>query len=274
MSKYQAKVITLSSGQTLFLPGDAVFTQLAGIPSEIDIYTIDTTQRFPLGTKILIGDDGYRYVEFGGTTVAGDMIQAEGPDAAHDDLAAGTDGSVSGVSASFSASSKIINISDTITLVLDEYAGGYMKMENDTGQGYRYMIESHDAPASDALFVIKHGLAVAIDATTDIALVKSRWKEVIQMPITLTAAVVGASLGVGADGSFGWVQSKGVAAVLTDGAVVIGQAVMPSNGLAGAVEALAFTEGTPNVTINPPIGYVVDVGPTTEYSLIQLMLDS
>lgn len=273
MPRYQTKVLNLSSGQTLRLPGDAVFEQVAAIPSEIDIYTIDTVQRFPLGTSIVLNDDVYRYVEFGGTTVAGDLIQAEGPDATHDDLAAGTDGSVGGVDASFVAGSKIINISDTIALVLNEYAGGKIKMENDTGQGYSYHIESHDAPASDSLFVIKHGLAVAIDATTDIALVKSRWKEVLQTPTTLTAAVVGVSVGVGADGSFGWAHTGGIATVLTDGVVVIGAGVMPSNGTAGSVEAWALTEAAPNTEITPMIGHVVDVGPTTEYSLINLMID-
>ena len=268
--KYGGKLIALPSGQVVTLPGSDIFSMPNSVPSAIDIYTIGTTQRFPLGMKIEIGDDTYRYVEFGGTTAAGDMVQAEAPDAAHDDLNPTGTGSGAGVA----VGETIISTSNTITLVQDEYAGGYVVIENDTGQGYKYHIESNDDVASNALFRIKLGLAVAIDSTSDTKLVKARWKEVIQAPTALTAVIVGASVGVGADGSFGFVQTKGVAAVLTDGTVVIGAGVMPSNATAGSVEAWGLTEAAPPTEIHPRVGYVVDVGPTTEYSLIYLQLDN
>ena len=260
------------NGLTLILARDAVFAgPIQGLESLIkdnELHVVTTTQKFPIGSMIWDPsiDAVYRYVEFGNTTAAGDMIQAEGPDGAHDDL--NSNGTGSGASQAKGAT--LISFSDTITLVKDEYAGGFMKIETGTGAGYRYPIKSHDAPASNALFTLwDPGLALAISGAT-VALIKSRYKEVIQMPTTVTGVLVGAGLGVGADGSFGWVQTRGPAAVLTDGTVVIGQHVRASDGVAGAVEPLD-RDGT--AEDEAEVGYVMDVGPTTEFSLIFLTLE-
>ena len=277
MPRYQQKIITLSDGSRLYLPGLSQDT-FPAVASDIDIFDVNAAsfQQFPIGTKLEIGDNTFRYVEFGGTTAAGDLVQAEGPDGAHDDLAAGTTGSIDGVSAAISAGSKVIHVSTSITVVQNEYAGGYLITENDTGEGYAYLIEQNTGDGgagTDHLFLIKHGLAVAIDSTTDMKLVKSRFQEVIECPATLTAMAVGVSCAIGADGSFGWIATKGPWAVFTDGTVGIGQGVMPSNGTAGTVEAYAFTEATPNTAITPRVGYVMDVGVTGQFSLIWLELD-
>ena len=189
------------------------------------------------------------------------MVQAEAPDAAHDDL------DLSG--GLVAIGSKLITITDTITLVLNEYAGGYLVIEGDLGEGYAYPIVSHDAPASGAEVIIKHGLAVALDATSDGKLIKSRWAEIIQMPATGTGVLSGVSMAVGANGSFGWICTNGPAAVLTDGTVVIGQSVRASDGVAGAVEGLD-RDGT--AEDEAYVGHVMDVGPTAEYSLIFVQL--
>ncbi len=264
--KYMQSVVALSGGQVVTLPGDDIFVMPSALPDEVDLYDIDTIQRYPLGTKLAFKDNVYRYAEYGGTTAAGDMVQAEAPDAAHDDL----NPTGSGAGAGVAAGSKIISSSDTITLVQDEYAGGYLVIEGDLGEGYLYHIESNDAAASNALYRIKHGLAIAIDSTSDMKLIKSRYKEIIQMPTAVTAVVVGSGMAVGANGSFGWACTRGPAAVLTDGTVVIGQHVRASDGTAGAVEALD-RDGT--AEDEPEFGYVMDVGPTAEYSVIFLTLE-
>ena len=54
-------------------------------------------------------------------------------------------------------------------------------IEADTGTGYSYLIESNEAVSgsTNANVVIKRGLAVAIDATSDVKLAKSRWKKLL-----------------------------------------------------------------------------------------------
>ncbi len=261
--RYGGKVIALPSGQVFTFPGSSVFKMLQGVPSEVDIYDIDTIQKYPLGSKIEIDDNVFRYVEYGGTTKAGDLIQAEAPDTAHDDL----DPTGTGSGAGITAGSKLISIADTITLVVDEYAGGTLTIEEDTGLGYSYIIEANDAPAAQALVQIKMGLAVAIDSTSDVKLVKSRWKEVIIAPTSLTAGLVGVGVAVGADGSFGWVCTNGPWAVFTDGTLVVGQHARASDGTAGSVEPLD-RDGTDEN--EPAIGTVVEVGPDNMLSIVNI----
>ena len=55
---------------------------------DIDIYTVDTVQAYAIGTTLRIGSRTWAYAEFGGTTAAGDLLQAEVPATAHDALAA------------------------------------------------------------------------------------------------------------------------------------------------------------------------------------------
>ena len=255
------------SGQVVTLPGISIFTMPSAIPDELDFYDIDTIQRYPLGTKLEIGDNTFRYVEFGGTTKAGDLMAAEPPDAAHDDL----DPTGSGTGAGVAVGDKIISTADTITLVQDEYAGGFMVIEADTGVGYTYFIESNDAAASNALFRIQLGLAIALDSTSDVKLLKSRFKELLIIPTSIDAIPVGISVGVGADGSFGWMATKGPWCVLTSGTVLIGEHVRAAGvTTAGAVIALDRDGTNEN---EAEVGKVMDVGPTTEQSLIVLSLE-
>ncbi len=255
------------SGQVVTLPGSSVFAMPSAIPDELDIYTIDTVQRYPLGTKLAIDDNIFRYIEFGGTTKAGDLLAHEPADAAHDSL----DPTGSGAGAGVAVGGKIISTADTITLVQDEYAGGYMTIFENTGVGYTYFIESNDDAASNALFRIKLGLAIALDATSNLVLVKSRFKELVIIPTTVLSIPVGISVGVGADGSFGWMATQGPWNVLTSGTVIIGQHVRVAGvTTAGAVIAL---DRDGSAEDEAEVGLVMDVGATGLQSLIALDLD-
>jgi len=261
--KYRHGMHVLPSGQKIELPGGGVFTMVHGFPPQIDIYTIDTIQRWPLGTFLQRGDRKYRYVEFGGATAAGDYIQMEVPDAAHDLL----DPTGTGTGAAVTAGATLLSIADTITLVVDEYAGGVLSIEENTGAGYLYDIEANDAPASNALVQIKDGLAIALDSTSNVTLTKSKYKEVLQMVAAPTAAVVGTSVGVGADGSFGWMQTSGPAAVLTSGSFIIGEHVRAGDATAGSAEPLN-RDGTDED--EQELGYVVKVAATGLWSVVNI----
>ena len=259
-------VHSMDDGSIITFPYDDAFdwSRRGFIPPNVAIHQVDiaAVQQFPIGTKLVRDDSVYRYCEYGGTTAAGDIIQAEAPDGAHDD-------GDWGVNAIGTTS---LTATTSLTLIENEYAGGFMCVENDTGEGYLYRVLSNTAVAGAVGGVIvlqAPGLAVATDATSDVKLVKSRFQEVIQMPTTVTGMLVGAGLGVGANGSFGWVQTRGPAAVLTDGTVVIGQHVRASDGTAG-VEPLVRA-GT--AEDEAEVGYVMDVGPTGEYSIIFLTLE-
>ena len=158
----------LPSGKTVELPYDPNFNfnNIDPMPGDIDPYTVGTTQLFPLGTKLVQNDRTFRYAEYGGTTAAGNVVQREAPDGAHDDL----DPTGSGTGAGVAVGDTIISIATSITLVANEYVGGTLTVEEDTGQGYSYLITATEvaAGAANANVTIADGLAVAIAATSDV----------------------------------------------------------------------------------------------------------
>ena len=97
-------------------------------------------------------------------------------------------------------------------------------------------------------------------------------KVIITPAGVLTGAVAGVSVGVGTDGSFGWLCSKGPWAVLTESstdAPVVGGMVTHSDETAGAVEGYD-EDDTANRTI---VGHVVDLAVDAQYSVVNFMLD-
>ena len=258
----------LPSGKTVELPYDPNFdfNNIDPMPGDIDPYTVGTAQLFPLGTKLVQNDRTFRYVEYGGTTAAGNVVQREAPDGAHDDL----DPTGSGTGAGVAIGDTIISIATSVTLVENEYVGGTLSVEADTGLGYSYLITANEAASSaaNANVTIADGLAVALDSTSDVKLVKNAYKEVIIAPTTLTGAPCGISVGVGADGSFGWIQTTGDAAVVAEGTVTVGMEVRASETTAGTVTLQDYDEAD-DANLGT-VGRCVDAAATTEIAVVRL----
>jgi hypothetical protein len=274
-TKIRASQFSLPDGSIVAYPYDLAFdwSGKAVIPADIDIFTIDvsTVQRFPIGTKLSRMDNVYRYSEYGNTTVAASLLTTEVPDPAHDNLDPTGTGSAYGTSG-VTAGETLISTADTITLVKDEYAGGSMVTEADTGAGYRYRILRNDAEGSNASFEIQDGLAVAINSTTDLKLVKSLYKEILPAPTTQASCYVGFGQAIGADGSFGWVCTRGPTAALEEAStdpIVIGDMVTRSDETEGAIEGYDVDD-TVNRTI---VGRCMDVAADTEFALIFALLE-
>ena len=273
IAKIRQSLFSLPDGSVIYYPYDKAFNWdgKAVIPPDIDIFTVDTVIKYPLGTKLERADAIYRYVEFGGATAAGDLCTAEGPDGAHDNLDPTGTGTAYGT-AGVAAGDTIISIADSITLVADEYAGGSLVIEADTGAGYRYRILRNSAEASNASVEIQDGLAVAIDSTSDVKLVKSLYKEIVEAPTSQAAAYVGFSQAIGADGSFGWVCTRGPTAALEEAStdpIVVGDMVTRSDETAGAIEGHDEDDSVNRVIV----GRCMDVSADTEFALVFAMLE-
>lgn len=258
----------LSNGKTIYIPPFSlnVVKHPRSNWNDIDVYDVDTVQKLPLGTILRIGNQWFAYAEFGATLAAGDLVQAEAPDADHDALAP--------VAASAGATEFEVTMpgSGTDDFIANEYAGGKVLAQVNGTPGYEYPIWEHtlgDLSTTDTMTVYLEpgsNLAVALAATDDLAFIKNPWKEVIESPTTLTGPIVGVCKAVQADGQFGWVGVKGPHAVLTDGTLVVGEPVVPSNGTAGAVEPWEIAD-TSALTL-PLLGTVADVGGNGEFSLV------
>ena len=265
-------VHNLSNGGQIKLPyvdGDVFPAKnLDNAWNDIDVHSVTTLQRFPVGT--ILGRHGkvYAYAEFGGTTAAGSLLQAEVPSTEQDALAP----------EATAAGATQVEITSPATgtndIVLNEFAGGQMIAMVNGSPGYSYTIAANEAmdisAAGNFLVTLAPGenLAVALAATDDLSFSKNPWKEVIIHGSPQTAMIVGVSLAIGADGSYGWLGVKGLFAVLTEGTVVIGYEVRPGETTDGTVTAQVYDEDVD--ADQGVVGKVADVGGNGEFSLIAL----
>jgi hypothetical protein len=89
------------------------------------------------------------------------------------------------------------------------------------------------------------------------------WSGLVVAPAAETGAIMGCPLVDMALSAYGWFQTYGPAAVLTEGTVVLGHNVMRSDTTAGAVEPSSGS------TLDI-VGTCMLVDVTTDYSLIKL----
>ena len=120
----------------------------------------------------------------------------------------------------------------------NEMAGGYLNVTDDLGEGYSYKIKSNTAgtAAVDATITLEEGVVVALDATSDIQIVRNPFEEVVvgtasTLPIGVT--VVPTTGSTDSEVQMAWVQTRGVGVIGVGAAVSVGDPLAPST--AGAV---------------------------------------
>jgi hypothetical protein len=248
-----------SDGTSMWCPPDNVFRPQNPLSVDVNLESSDSIQQFSKGTRL---EDAwgrvFRYVEYGGTVPQANLTQAEGPNGSDDDLdiVAATAGDTSVVTTT------------TGSVSVNEYAQGWVYAEQ-VVSGIAYPISDHLVYSSAAMtFNLFVPIRTAIVADADISLVKSKYSEVIQAAVAPTAALIGVNAANGAvDGDFGWVQTVGPAKVKTAGTVVIGDAVIGIT-TAGSVAPAGNTDAQ-----EQQLGQVMNVGPTGEWSLVDLHLE-
>lgn len=147
----------------------------------------------------------------------------------------------------------------------NQYAGGFLIVNDNAGEGQTLKIASHPAADSAASLVItlEDGPTTAITTASEVSLVPADGSAVIINPTTATGAIAGASLYNMAASTYGFLVTRGVTALLNaDAAITIGSAVSPSNATAGAVENGVIAQGF--------VGRAVYTGVDTEYRAVAL----
>ena len=195
-------------------------------------YEESATKLYEFGTMLYDGDRVYRYVGIGGTGVtAGKTLQHRAAHHAnHRDLA---------VAANVAAGATSISVTLGATAAAENlYAGGYISINDGTGEGQMFKIKGHDqANASTActlnLFDKVSTALAAADSKAD--LITNVYDDLIVAPATETGAVVGVTVIDMTADYYGWAQVGGPCAVLQVGTVVLGNNVVRSGGTAGGV---------------------------------------
>ena len=265
---YQIGGTTGTSSILGFSPTDFFTGKGSNPDSIINPFTSGTTSvtdslgnDIPLGSALYYGDRVFRYGLAGGVALtAGKLVQTYVATAAdHQDLAP---------TAAVAAGEYAISVETAGTdLTLNQYAGGYLYVNDAAGKGQCLKIKSnpvHDHSDDPSVIITCHdALATALTTSSKVSLIQDPWSAVLVAPAAETGAVMGCPVVDMAASAYGWFQTYGPAAVLTVGTIVLGHNVVRSATVAGGV-APATSD------ILDIVGTCMLVDVTTDYSLIKL----
>ena len=222
--------------------------------------------RHPLGQQLILQDGRkFRFARAGGTAlVIGNVLQSATP--------ISTDASMA--CAAGAVNDRIITFTHgAATTVVNFYAEGYANISLAPGSGQIYPVASHaalrNATAGDVVNLVPgHALRVALTTTSDLTLVNNIYDGVIQMSATPLGALAGICLVTAAAGVFMWVQTRGMASVLSAASTVSGNNVgcLLTGGTVGAVAPLS-------AATQPVVGIAQAAEGTAEWGAINVMID-
>lgn len=213
-----------------------------GLVSGIDLYTTDTIPTHQIGQLVWDGNAGkaFRYALIGGTAlVMGNLLQEAAQDTQFENMAVGTAG--------VAGDSYIQVTNGTTTIVPALFKGGsvltYTAGTVAVGDEYTVNDITGTLTSGGALQVyIDRPLSAAYTTSAKVVLKRSPWGGVIQMPQTTQTgmpvglAVVANAATSGTTYQYGWVQTHGPAAALSDNSTyAVGSQLSPSLAVAGAV---------------------------------------
>ncbi len=233
----------------------------------------------PLGTKMVLPDGReFRQGRLGAAAAIAGYLYQQG--AQVNAIFNGT----AAAAANIAAGTTVVNLTLSGTVVVaDEFRDGYLFTASSTGNGigYNYKVKANEAEAdTTATFnvTLEENDAIKIvtsSGTTKFGLRRNEYD--LALLTTANTVATGPLAGVAcctaAASTFVWLQTKGPAAVFTDGTVVVGLAVMASTAIAGAVAPLTIA-GTVGRLAGPILGEVMSVAASVGFSLVKLNLPS
>jgi hypothetical protein len=245
-----------------FGPADLIVGKGGSQYATANPYAESATQLFPLGAKLVYGNNVYRYVGIGGTAVtAGKLLQQPAVVSDHANMAA---------TAAVAAGETAISVETGGTdITLNQYANGYLWVNDVNGEGQMLRVKSnpaHDHSADPSIVITCYdALATALTTNSQLTLLADPSNDLIVAPAAETGALMGATVIDMTADYYGWAVISGPAALLTVGTLVVGNAAVRSGGTAGGV-----APATDNVLME--VGDVMAVSANTEYSLINMNL--
>jgi hypothetical protein len=231
-----------------------------------DDFISSATPAHRVGTRA-VSDDGrvFRYVKAGAADlVAGNVIQSSAIVANH---LANTPPAVAVGAKSFTytpgATAGAANL----------YANGFLQVDTTPGNGYTYSVEGHAAITSATAFTLflKDPIQVALTTSSRVGLIANQYSGVIQLPVTTaTGTIVGVAGYIITAAQFGWIQTWGLASVLTTGTPALGAMVMGPGTAAGAAQVVVAA-GT--LIVAQIIGHMAQVGVDGKNNFVHLRIN-
>jgi hypothetical protein len=237
------------------------------------LYAQSATATEKLGTVRMMGDgDEWVYCKNGAVALApGKLIQSVAADATKwSNLAC--DIPVVG------ANVITVTLGTGGDLTANEFAEGYIHVNDDTGEGFVYKIYSHPAAAAAAAcaITIYGSIQTTFVAATTCTITRSPYSAVIVTAGSAvpTAKVVGVPQINVTIGYYFWAKKKGICPVLAAGTLVVAKVCVPTtDAIPGGVDPWVLAEAAPPTGHDvQQIGVVAQINADTEYGLVFLNL--
>lgn len=271
--EYRRTQETTNEGMYLRIPASNIKHPVT-VDAKINPFVSDgATQKYPLGTELFYGQRKFRYALNGTTALlTGKLVQETVPLAGHIDEVLST----AAIAANTINFTPAVLTTDDMTV--DDFADGFLLINDDTGEGYLYEIKGHPAitGATAGTLTLKDPIVIATaTAATTGTIIRNRYRKLIITPSTgPTACVAGWPQSAVPANEYFWLQTRGPLAALVNGTVIVGCHVMPSDAIAGAVEHwVPETDTTGEVESMGPLGMVRAVNADTEYGCIDARID-
>lgn len=227
-----------------------------------DIFTESDAALQPLGSRLDFEDGrSFVYCKNGGTALAAGKLASSPAEVANHTNCA--------VAAAAAVGTNEVTITLGATAATkDQYAGGFLYINDAAGEGYTYRVSSH--PAADAsgslVLTLADKVRYALTTSSEASLVYNKFANLVVAPAT---TAVGTPVGVPAiavtASYYFWAQCAGPAAVLQVGTLVAGANAVTPTGTAGGV-------GPSGAATSVDVGTVMQIAATTEYAMIDLKL--
>lgn len=243
---------------------------LTGIVSlaEADLYTQFDQQMHNLGALgVDQKGDFYRFAYVGASAISAGKIQlAPAQKTNHHNVA---------LSEALSADTtkRLKPTMGATAVVVNEYAGGILAVNDATGEGTTYDIVGNRASLSAGVadIELERPLWESLTTSSEVTVVHNAYNGVVEAAVA-TRRAAGVPLRDLAANKYGWLKTKGVCSVLCDGAIAIGSWFSPSASVAGAAAILSTTFSAALATFW--VGQAAAVaGVDTEYTPLVLRID-
>lgn len=230
------------------------------------LYESSSTQKEVLGT-LRVEADGrkFRYVKAGGALAAGKMCICAAATANHVNLAAAAASSIGDTQLSITVGATAVTA--------NQYEGGFLQVNDATGEGHQYKILSNSAcdASGSTVVTLEDPIRVALVASTsEVSLIPNPFNGVTQSA-TEESLPAGVAPCVIADTYYGWAQTGGMSCCLIAGTPAVGS-ILTLGSTAGAVTVASTTIAT--TVTQPVVGTMAStVGVATEYKPVFLTID-
>lgn len=232
-----------------------------------DSFTSTATQTHNLGSYAETNDGrGFRYALMGAvSSVPGKLYQSSATDSTNLTPVGGL-----GVNAAVAIGGTAVTTSTSTTLAANLLANGYLVTDVTPGQGYTLGIKGNTATsaATGAVFTVDDTFPVALTTSSKFVVSQHPYANVVVYPTSATGIAVGVATGtIITNAQYGWIQTHGIAAILSGVATSIaaGVPVAPSTATAGAVVVAT--------AVLPTIGWAMHTFTATEYGFVFLTIN-